>query len=64
MNRQRCSTQLLIRVPPSEREISALCEGWADELSTCRKFATGARNFAAAQLMSQVGNLSQTHRPR
>jgi site-specific recombinase XerD len=55
MNRQRGSTQLLIRVPPSEREISALFESWANELLTCRKFATGARNFAAARLMSQVG---------
>ncbi|WP_405591569.1 tyrosine-type recombinase/integrase [Streptomyces sp. NBC_01092] len=55
LNRQRGSTQLLIRIPPSEREISMLFQGWACDLQTCRKFATGARNFAAAQLMSQVG---------
>lgn len=55
MNRQRGTTQLLIRVPSSEREINDLFQGWADELETCRKFATGARNFTAARLMTQVG---------
>ncbi|MGW3628294.1 tyrosine-type recombinase/integrase [Streptomyces sp. NPDC000880] len=55
LNRQRGSYQLLIRVPPSEREIAELFQGWSCDLQTCRKFATGARNFTAARLMSQVG---------
>jgi site-specific recombinase XerD len=54
MNRQRGTVQLLIRVPPSQREIADLFGGWAEELDFCRKFATGARNFTAARLMSQI----------
>lgn len=55
MNRQRGYNQVLIRVPPSEREVTELFGGWAEELRTCRKFATAARNYAAAKLMSEVG---------
>ena len=29
--------------------------GWAGELATCRKFAPTARNYAACQLMAEVG---------
>jgi hypothetical protein len=34
MNRQRGQNQVLIRVPPSEREVSELVGGWAEELRT------------------------------
>ena len=35
--------------------MEAFFRGWAGELATCRKFATVARNYAAAKLMSEVG---------
>jgi integrase len=32
-----------------------LFAGWRGGLTTCRKFAPAARNYAAAKLMSEVG---------
>jgi site-specific recombinase XerD len=55
LNRPPGGSQVLIRVPPSEQEMSALFGGWRGELATCRKYATAARNFTAARLMSLVG---------
>ncbi|MBG0823322.1 tyrosine-type recombinase/integrase [Planomonospora sp. ID91781] len=55
MNRPKGSPQVHIRVPPSPQEIDTLFTGWADDLTTCRKFAPAARNYTAAQLMAQVG---------
>ena len=42
-------------MPPLQAEIEALFSGWAQELATCRKFASSARNYAAARLMADVG---------
>ncbi|MFI9638194.1 tyrosine-type recombinase/integrase [Nocardia sp. NPDC051929] len=55
MNRPRGSKDARLRIPPSEAEITALFSGWAQELTTCRKFATAARNYAASRLMADVG---------
>lgn len=55
MNRQRGSNQVQIRIPPTAEEVEALFTGWRAELGSCRKFATSARNYAAARLMAQVG---------
>lgn len=44
-----------LRIPPSADEVQVLFTGWRSELSTCRKYATAARNYAAARVMSQVG---------
>ena len=44
-----------LRVPPSADELALLFNGWRSELASCRKYATAARNYAAARLMAQVG---------
>lgn len=55
MNRPRSRSEARIRVPPGESEIATLFAGWRSDLASCRKYATAARNYAAARLMSQVG---------
>ncbi|MEU0872957.1 tyrosine-type recombinase/integrase [Nocardia brasiliensis] len=55
MNRPRGRKDAKLRIPPSAAEIDTLFTGWARELSTCRKFAPTARNYAAARLMADVG---------
>ena len=55
MNRPRGREQAALRIPPTGREVERLFAGWRAELATCRKFAPTARNYAAAQLMAQVG---------
>jgi integrase len=55
MNRPRGSKEAALRIPPSEAEVAALFAGWRGGLTTCRKFAPAARNYAAAKLMSEVG---------
>jgi len=44
-----------IRIPPTEHEVGALFSGWRTDLADCRKFATAARNYAAARLIADVG---------
>ncbi|WP_328463634.1 tyrosine-type recombinase/integrase [Actinoplanes sp. NBC_00393] len=55
MNRPR-NPQCLIRIPPSEQEMQTLLTGWREDLASCRKYATAARNFAVCRLMTQVGS--------
>jgi integrase len=55
MNRPRASVGPQLRVPPAEAEVEQLFAGWREELSTCRKFAPAARNYAAARLAADVG---------
>lgn len=55
MNRPHGRKDAALRIPPGEPEVAVLFAGWREELTTCRKFAPTARNFAAAKLMSQVG---------
>jgi integrase/recombinase XerD len=55
MNRPRGGVGARLRIPPSELEIAQLFAGWRDELTTCRKFAPTARNYAAARLMAEIG---------
>ena len=55
MNRPRGRHDAVLRVPPSEQEMSRLFAGWRSELTSCRKFAPTARNYAAARLMAEVG---------
>ncbi len=55
MNRPCSSIEPRLRIPPTEAEIETFFAGWRDELASCRKFATTARNYAAARLASDVG---------
>jgi site-specific recombinase XerD len=55
LNRPASSTDAALRIPPSAAEMLALFTGWRGELATCRKYATAARNYAAARLMTQLG---------
>ena len=55
MNRPRASVGPQLRVPPAEAEVGQLFAGWREELSTCRKFAPAARNYAVARLAADVG---------
>src|SRR2546429_6936997 len=55
MNRPRASAGPQLRVPPAEQEVGQLFAGWREELSTCRKFAPAARNYAVARLAADVG---------
>lgn len=55
MNRPRGRKEAQLRIPPTAQEMQSFFAGWAGELVTCRKFATVARNYAAAKLMGEVG---------
>jgi site-specific recombinase XerD len=55
MNKPRGRNQAALRIPPTDAEVAVLFAGWREELVTCRKFASAARNYVAAKLMSQVG---------
>ncbi len=55
VNRPRGAKQAKLRIPPSDTEIEGLFRGWAEQLTTCRKFAPTALNYAAARLMATVG---------
>lgn len=55
MNRPRGTRDAKLRIPPSDAEIATLFRGWREQLTSCRKFAPIARNYAAARLMSEVG---------
>src|SRR6476660_9993324 len=55
MNRPRASAGPQLRVPPTEAEVEQLFAGWRGELSMGRKFASAARNYAAARLAADVG---------
>ena len=55
INRPRGGHTPKLRIPPTAAELAVLFAGWRAELATCRKFATTARNYAAAKLMSLVG---------
>ena len=55
MNRPRGGKDARLRIPPLESEVEALFAGWAQDLATCRRFASSARNYAAARLMADTG---------
>ena len=55
MNKPRGRKQAALRIPPTEAGVKVLFAGWREELTSCRKFGPTARNYVAAQLMSQVG---------
>jgi site-specific recombinase XerD len=55
MNRPRGGRGASLRIPPDAGQVERLFAGWRQELSTCRKFAPAARNYAAARLMAEVG---------
>jgi site-specific recombinase XerD len=55
INRPRKRGEIAIRVPPTETEVDRLFAGWRADLASCRKFATAARDYAAARLWSMVG---------
>jgi site-specific recombinase XerD len=55
MNRPRGRKDARLRIPPTEAEITEFFAGWARSLADCRKYATSARNYAAARLMAEVG---------
>ena len=55
MNKPRGRKQAALRIPPTVAEDKVLFAGWREELTSCRKFGPTARNYVAAQLMSQVG---------
>jgi site-specific recombinase XerD len=55
LNRPASNGDVVLRVPPSAAVLQALFSSWRDELASCRKYATAARNYAASRLMAQVG---------
>jgi site-specific recombinase XerD len=55
VNRPRGNKNAKLRIPPLEAEVRTLFTGWAQSLTTCRKYAPTARNYAAARLMADVG---------
>ncbi|MGF6885983.1 integrase/recombinase XerD [Nocardia sp. GAS34] len=55
INRPRASVDPQLRIPPTSEEIETLFAGWREELTTCRKFAPAARNYAVARLAADVG---------
>ena len=55
MNRLRGGGRAALRIPPEAAQVEKLFTRWRQELATCRKFASTARNYAAARLMAQVG---------
>jgi site-specific recombinase XerD len=55
MNRPRGGPRTRLRIPPSAEQVGRLFTGWREELTSCRKFATTARNFTACRLMAEVG---------
>ncbi|WP_067481889.1 tyrosine-type recombinase/integrase [Actinomadura hibisca] len=55
MNWPRGRKDIGLRIPPTDAEIDVLFAGWRAELTTCRKFATAARNYTASRLMSLIG---------
>ncbi len=55
LNRPRGAREAMLRIPPTDAEIVTLFAGWREDLSTCRKFAPAARNYAAARLMAEIG---------
>ncbi len=55
MNRPRGGKDAQLRIPPVQAEMTRFFAGWSAGLATCRKFAPGARNYAAARLMAEVG---------
>jgi site-specific recombinase XerD len=55
MNRPKGRKDARLRILPQADEVDRLFRGWAEELVACRKFAPTARNYAAAQLMGEIG---------
>ncbi|GAA4589750.1 hypothetical protein GCM10023194_44790 [Planotetraspora phitsanulokensis] len=55
MNRPRGGHQGRIRIPPTAEEVERLFAGWREDLVSCRKFATSARNYTALRLITDVG---------
>ncbi|WP_433209605.1 hypothetical protein ACQP1G_17415 [Nocardia sp. CA-107356] len=45
MNRPAMSVDTLVRIPPTEIGMEQFFAGWREELVTCRKFASAARNY-------------------
>ncbi|MFI7644335.1 tyrosine-type recombinase/integrase [Nonomuraea sp. NPDC049400] len=55
VNRPRKHVDTRLRIPPTEAEVEQLFKGWREELTTCRKYYTSARNYTVARLISDVG---------
>lgn len=55
MNRPRGRQQAKLRIPSTTDQVTRLFSGWREELTSCRKFAPTARNYAACRLMAEVG---------
>lgn len=55
LNTPRGGRDMVLRIPPTDGELDTLFVGWRNELESCRKFATAARNYAACRLMEKVG---------
>ncbi|KAB8192864.1 tyrosine-type recombinase/integrase [Nonomuraea phyllanthi] len=55
LNRPRGRRKAALRIPPSAVQLEQLFAGWRSDLTTCRKYAPTARNYATAKLMSEVG---------
>lgn len=48
VNTPRGHQHIQLRIPPTDSEIDTLFRGWRAETATTRRFATCARNYAAA----------------
>jgi site-specific recombinase XerD len=48
-------TDIQLRIPPTDTEVDTLFRGWRGEMATTRRFATCARNYAAAKVLADVG---------
>ncbi|MDL4818638.1 tyrosine-type recombinase/integrase [Actinomadura opuntiae] len=54
-NRPRGHQAAKLRILPTADQVTRLFDRWRQELSTRRKFSTAARDYTAADLMSEVG---------
>lgn len=55
VNRPRASVDAKVRIPPTDKELGLLFDGWREDLLTCRKFAPAARNYTVSRLIANVG---------
>ncbi|MFC5828037.1 tyrosine-type recombinase/integrase [Nonomuraea insulae] len=55
INRPRGRRDASLRIPPSAEQVERLFAGWRSDLTSCRKYAPTARNYAAARLITEVG---------
>lgn len=55
VNTPRGRTDIQLRIPPTDAEVDTLFRGWRGEMATTRRFATCARNYAAAKVLADMG---------